>query len=45
MIPLRGNAVEGEAEGLGFAGDESFDAVIRLYIEEETASRQRTPTP
>jgi D-erythronate 2-dehydrogenase len=33
------------ARALGFPGDESFDAVIRQYIEEETASQQRTSTP
>jgi nucleoside-diphosphate-sugar epimerase len=32
------------ARALGFPGDESFDAVIRQYIEEEMASQQRTST-
>jgi len=33
------------ARALGFPGDESFDAVIRQYIEEERGSDQRTSTP
>jgi nucleoside-diphosphate-sugar epimerase len=33
------------ARALGFPGDESFDAVIRQYIEEEMASQPRTWTP
>lgn len=33
------------ARALGFPGDESFDAVIRQYIEEEAASQQRASTP
>jgi hypothetical protein len=33
------------ARALGFPGDESFDAVIRQYIGEETASQQRTSAP
>jgi len=32
------------ARALGFPGDESFDAVIRQYIEEEMPSQQRTST-